>query len=198
VALRSRSAFVALAVGAALAAMSVALGSLNLLPPAFAERIADVPRFFGLNLIDPRAVILTDENFAIVDRMAHWFAAWNMFVDHPWLGVGIGNYAAAYAQYGLREWPESLGHAHNFYLNVLAETGVSGLAFYLLAVVSMLGYAVRVARRAGGAGRAIAFGIAGVFAAFAAHNFFDNLYVHGMNLQFGMLLGILARIDMDR
>jgi O-antigen ligase len=197
-ALRSRRALAALSVGTVLFVASLVLGSLNLLPAAVADRIADIPRYFGLNLFDPRAVVLTDENFAIVDRMAHWFAAWNMFVANPWLGVGIGNYGTVYAQFGLREWRDSLGHAHNFYLNLLAEAGIIGLAFYLLAVVFMLVYAWRVARRAIGIDRALAFGILGVLTAFAAHNFFDNLYVHGMNLQFGLLLGILARIDMER
>ncbi|MES4787322.1 MAG: hypothetical protein C4294_17655 [Nitrospiraceae bacterium] len=140
-ALRSRRAFIFFSVLTLVLIGMLVLGSLNILPPAISERIADLPMFFGLNLFDPRAVVLTNENFGIVDRMAHWFAAWNMFNDFPWLGVGIGNYGVMYAQYGLREWPLSLGHAHNIYLNMLAETGLIGLAFYLLLVFSVLGRA---------------------------------------------------------
>jgi putative inorganic carbon (HCO3(-)) transporter len=197
VALRSRQALFALAVVALLGAATLVLGSLNILPAALADRIADVPAFLGLNLLDPRGVLLTDENFAIVDRMAHWFAAWNMFSDYPWLGVGIGNYGAVYAQYGLREWPLSLGHAHNFYLNMLAEAGVIGFAAYLMMAVFVLLYAWRVARRARGMDRALAFGILGALVALTAHNFFDNLYVHAMNIQFGFLVGVLGTVDRE-
>ncbi|MEP7200015.1 MAG: O-antigen ligase family protein, partial [Chloroflexota bacterium] len=167
-------------------------------PPAIADRIADIPTFFGLNLFDPRSVVLTNENFGIVDRMAHWFAAWNMFADFPWLGVGIGNYGVVYPNYGLREWPFSLGHAHNFYLNMLAESGLIGLVFYLVLVASALGYAWTVARRSVGIWRVVALGALGALVAMTAHNLFDNLYVHGMNIQFAFLMGVLATLRAER
>jgi len=170
------------------------LGSLNILPSGITDRIADIPSFFGLNLFDPRAVLLTNENFGIVDRMAHWFAAWNMFSANPWLGVGIGNYGVVYPMFGLREWPFSLGHAHNLYLNMLAETGIIGFSMYCLLVGSTLVYAWLATRRARGMWRALALGILGALIALAAHNFFDNLYVHGMNIQFALLLGMAARL----
>ncbi len=192
VALRSRRMLVIFVVLALVGLGVLILGSLNVLPPAIAERLADVPGFLELNLFDPRAVVLTNENFALVDRMAHWYAAWNMFVDYPWLGVGIGNYGVVYAQYGLSEWPLSLGHAHNFYLNMLAETGVIGASLYVLFVVLTIVAAWLTARRTDGLPRAIAVGILGALIATAAHNFFDNLYVHGMNMQMAMLLGALA------
>jgi len=173
------------------------LGSLNVLPPALAERLADLPTFFGLNLFDPRAVVLTNENFALVDRMAHWYAAWNMFAEHPWLGVGIGNYGVTYAQYGLREWPFSLGHAHNFYLNVLAEAGIVGATFYLLFVCASVSCAWLTVQRARGLDRWVAMGVLGAMLAITAHNFFDNLWVPGMNLQFALLLGMLALLKDD-
>ena len=131
---------------------SLILGSLNILPSGITDRIADIPTFFGLNLFDPRAVLLTNENFGIVDRMAHWFAAWNMFSANPWLGVGIGNYGVVYPLFGLREWPFSLGHAHNFYLNMLAETGIVGFSMYCLLIGSTLVYAWVAARRCAACG----------------------------------------------
>ena len=38
---------------------------------------------------------------------------------------------AAYAQYSLPKWRMALGHAHNYYLNIAAETGLLGLSAYL-------------------------------------------------------------------
>src|SRR2546428_11360784 len=58
--------------------------------------------------------------------MAHWPAGWYMILDPPWLGVGAGKYAAAYPDYFVATWREALGHAHNYYLNILAELGVVG------------------------------------------------------------------------
>ena len=197
-ALRSRRAFLLFALAGIILTGLLLIGSLNILPQALAERIADVPTFLGLNLFDPRSVLLTDENFGIVDRMAHWFAAWNMFNDFPWLGVGIGNYGVVYPLYGLREWPFSLGHAHNFYLNMLAETGLIGFLFYGFMVISALVYAWKVSRETAGVWRAVSLGILGALVALSVHNFFDNLYVHGMNIQFGLLLGFLARLKAER
>jgi O-antigen ligase len=197
-ALRSRKALLVCAISAFVLVGILILGSLSLLPSALTNRIADVPSFLGLNLFDPRAVVLTDENFGIVDRMAHWFAAWNMFSDFPYLGVGIGNYGVVYPLYGLRDWPHSLGHSHNFYLNMLAETGIVGFVFYSALVFSALAFAWSVSRSTRGIWRAVALGILGALVALSAHNFFDNLYVHGMNIQFGLLLGFLARLKAER
>ena len=71
-----------------------------------------------------QAIEVTDENWAILERLAHWHAAWAMWGEHPWLGVGIGNYAFVYPRYALPRWSDPLGHAHNYYLNVADELGV--------------------------------------------------------------------------
>ena len=55
-----------------------------------------------------------------------------MWRDHPVLGVGVGNYPIAYARYSLPKWRMALGHAHNYYLNIAAETGLLGLLAYCM------------------------------------------------------------------
>jgi putative inorganic carbon (HCO3(-)) transporter len=97
--------------------------------------------------VDVTAVQVTDANWAVIERMAHWQAALGMFTDHPWLGVGIGNYALAYPQYALGRWQDPLGHAHNYYLNIAAEAGLLGLGAYLLLFGACMAYAWRVIRR---------------------------------------------------
>jgi len=69
-----------------------------------------------------------------------------MFAAHPMLGVGAGNYDAAYAKYALSDWPDALGHAHNYYINVAAETGILGFVAFLALTAATLDlgwYAVR-------------------------------------------------------
>ena len=60
-----------------------------------------------------------------------------MFFDHPILGVGIGNYPDAYPQYYITIFVNSLGHAHNYYINIAAETGFIGLVVYLLFLLAI-------------------------------------------------------------
>src|SRR5581483_8777938 len=115
---------------ATLLALALAfLAVLGALPTVITERLGVVLDSFGV--FDVRAVEVTSENFSVVEGLVHWQAGWYMFLDHPILGVGAGNYAAAYPDYFLPGWPDPLGHAHNYYLNTAAEMGVIGLAALL-------------------------------------------------------------------
>lgn len=175
--------------GAAALAVLVLLTASNIIPGGWSDRLVAVLDNFGV--FDVRDVEVTSENFAVVERMAHWQAGWYMFLDHPLLGVGAGNYPVAYEDYYLAGWREPLGHAHNYYLNMAAETGLPGLAALLL----LLGLAFRTIGRglaqtsADPDRRALLAGILGSFVVLAVHNLFDNLLVHGMQVQVGFLLG---------
>ena len=70
-------------------------------------------------------------DYATAERLAHWVAGINMFLAHPITGVGIGNYPDVYGTYHITIFVNSLGHAHNYYINIAAETGVIGLAAFL-------------------------------------------------------------------
>ncbi len=79
----------------------------------------------------------TNTSFANSERVAHWVAGILMFLDHPLFGVGIGNYASAYAPYAQGIFVNSLGHAHNYYINIAAETGIFGLIAFLLFLIAL-------------------------------------------------------------
>ena len=117
-------------VAALVGALVLLGGASNLLPATVSERIVTAAQNFAI--FDARSVRLTPENWAIVERMATWQAGWDMFLDYPVLGVGAGNFDTAYETYHLKGWQQPRGHAHNVYLNALAETGLLGLASYLL------------------------------------------------------------------
>ena len=191
--LRSRHALV-MAVAAGLLIVYVLLiGGARYLPPALVQRVSDLLPYAGG--MDIRTVQVTDANYALVERMAHWQAAVDMFGDHPWLGVGIGNYPIAYARYAIGRWRDPLGHAHNYYLNIAAEAGIVGLSAYLILIAACLLYAWRLVHRTSGYWRAVALGALGVLVHLSTHNLFDNLYVHSMNVQVGLVLGLLAVAD---
>lgn len=74
------------------------------------------------------------------ERILIWQSAWNMFKDHPILGVGLGQYTVNYQQkYILPQAKEpNLGHAHNNFMQMLAENGIVGFAGF----IAMFGYII--------------------------------------------------------
>jgi O-antigen ligase len=129
----------------------------------------------------------------VIERIAHWVAALRMWEMQPWLGVGPGNYAVVYASVALPRWDDPLGHAHNIYLNVLAETGIVGLLAFGFMWLALGGWVVRQALRPRDPfAHALAVGVAGVLAHLAAHSVFDNLFVQGMVVHLAFWLAVVA------
>ncbi len=61
-----------------------------------------------------------------------WKGAYRIIKDRPLTGVGLANYRLAYKRYLPYSLPKTYNHAHNNLLNLGAETGVPGLAAYVL------------------------------------------------------------------
>jgi putative inorganic carbon (hco3(-)) transporter len=175
----------------AILAYGLLAGGVALVPPSIVARFADLAPQLGLGgLADVRGAEVTDANFAVLERMAHWQSALAMWSDHLWLGVGMGNYEPTYSLYALPLWSAPLGHAHNYYLNIAAEAGLLGLLAYLLLWSLALLGAWRVLRRASGWSFGLALGILGVLVHLSVHSFFDNLYVHAMYLHLAILVAL--------
>jgi putative inorganic carbon (hco3(-)) transporter len=136
--------------------------------------------------------VISDENYAILERFAHGQAAIGMANDSPWLGVGFGNYEVAYPHYELMNWRFPLGHAHNYYLNLLAETGVIGLGAYLIAWIMIVGLTLQVLNRLVGFRRGLALGLLGAWTHLTVHSIFDKLYVNNLFLHIGVMLGLIG------
>jgi O-antigen ligase len=87
-----------------------------------------------------------------------------------------------------------LGHAHNYYLNIAAESGVLGLAAYLSLWGMVLLACWQATRVTQGWHWGVALGILGVVVHLSVHNLFDNLFVHNMYLHLAILLAIIASL----
>jgi O-antigen ligase len=109
-----------------------------------AHVLTPVLRILGLTQISFTAP--SPEDYSTAERLAHWIAGIHMFLDHPILGVGIGNYPDAYPKYAITIFTLPLGHAHNYYINIAAETGFIGLVVYLLFLLAIFVAAVRAYR----------------------------------------------------
>lgn len=185
-----RAAPIVVVVGALLVVISAVFGLGDLLPASLVNRLSDLKEFLGL--VDVRAIEVTDANFAVVERLAHWQAAMGMWADHPWLGVGTGNYAVAYLSYNLPRWREPLGHAHNVYLNFGAEAGLAGFLAYVVVWCASLWQAVRAAAVSNRFVAAVGAGVLGALTHATIHNLFDNLWVQHVYLDLALYLGVLA------
>lgn len=82
-------------------------------------------------------------------RMDMWAAAWQMAKDHPLLGIGWGAFKYVYPVYNelIQEAGIVIFHAHNMYLNILAETGLAGFFFAMWFFFGNLWYAVKYIKR---------------------------------------------------
>lgn len=74
------------------------------------------------------------------ERILIWQSAWNMFKDHPILGVGLGQYTENYQKKYISPQAKepNLGHAHNNFMQMLAENGIVGFAGFIV----MFGYII--------------------------------------------------------
>ena len=54
--------------------------------------------------------------------------AWRIFRDHPWAGTGLGTLQMVFPAYETLYDAKVVNHAHNDYLEALAETGIAGAA----------------------------------------------------------------------
>ncbi len=179
------------------AAALVGLGAVGALPPTVTERFTQL--ISQLSVFDPRGVTPTPDNYNVVERMVHMATAGNMFLSSPWIGVGIGNFNVLFTKFGIQGWPYSRGHAHNYYLHLLAETGIVGLTSYMIMLITAILVGVRAIRRARQAndayGEAICIGVLGVLITFAGHNIFEDLHVLNMGIQWGAALALFTLVQ---
>ena len=158
-----------------------------------ADRLGGFGEEFTLG--DVRGVDINDANYAVLERLAHWQAAVDMARDDLWTGAGFGNYAAAYPRYALINWPDALGHAHNYYLTLLAEVGLPGLLAYGVFWLAVAWQTVRAARRLAWPERGVAVGLLAAWAALAIHHLVDKLYVNNIYVHLGAMLALLQLLD---
>lgn len=122
-------------------------------------------------LLRPSAITerLTVEDASSVDRYYMWQAGVDMVLDRPVFGQGPGMVQVAYPRY---RWPGAKNpgqpHLHNNPLEIAAERGLPGLAFFLWWAVILFAVALREARRARAAPPGAGWSAVGALAALAA------------------------------
>jgi O-antigen ligase len=140
----------------------------------------------------------------LASRVDFWRAAENIWENHPVLGVGLGGFPNAYVAApvpGKQFLPdtefEPPPHAHNLYLNVLAEQGLIGFLALLALGAATIRYCLRLRRDNQ---RWVALiGTAGLamIVAGGVHNLFDvTLVTEQTGTYFCALLGVLSAVTL--
>ena len=122
-----------LLLGVVALALPLALGWASLMDPGLEHRLSA-----GID----------ESSLQQPSRVDFWFTAFAMARDHPWLGVGPDNFRWLFSAYsGVAA--NNLGtHAHNQYLESLADTGILGLASFVWVVAALTLAAARQLRLA--------------------------------------------------
>lgn len=119
---------------------------------AIAAAQTSLPEALGLSGYVTRVQAILSFNYqATSGRNILWAMGWDAFLQHPVLGLGIGNfllprywYPLLFRQYGV---PLGFSHeiqaVHNFYIGWAADAGIVGLVFLGSAVVIAFAYIVR-------------------------------------------------------
>jgi O-antigen ligase len=131
-------------------------------------------------LVKERFATLTSSGGEVATRVDIWRTAINIWENHPIIGVGLGGFPAAYSAArvpGKAYLPSTVfqppPHAHNVFLQLLAEQGILGF----LAFVALLAVSARTTLRLRGSPdrweRILGSGLLAALVAFVAHDMFD-------------------------
>ena len=109
-----------------------------------------------------------------VQRMELLRGGWNIFKDHPLVGVGSTDLAEVYRQYKPPEAVHVFGHMHNIFLHVAVTKGLVGLIPFCLLLLSFLRLMVANLRRElPSPERAWVVGSIGAFIGFVVNGLFE-------------------------
>lgn len=154
-------------------------------------------------LISAILLILVVRKFALLHGWGHrwvhrpqssrfdwWIAGLKMWKDHPWFGVGIGNFPSAYLSYKTGSGQNTL-YAHSFFIQVLAEAGTVGFVA-IFGFIAACFYQAR--KNLFGPYRSLTVGVLMLLLFSSIHVSFENL---SHLLALGLFLGILVSTTPD-
>lgn len=159
-------------------------------PPEFLRRLGTIGEILpgGEEVLDP------DSSFQ--ERKLYALTAWAMFLDHPVLGVGPGNYTVHYDRYAdvvgfsARDYetPGEVHYPHNLYLEIAAESGLVGLALFAAAAAAAFAGLRRSRAVLRARGDTVSADLAKAFEAALVGYLVSSVFLHGHFLRYLWLL----------
>jgi len=123
----------------------------------------------------------------------------NMVKDDLILGIGIGNYPLLIKKYTKvyelthywQVYELTRHHLHSLYLQLFVETGFMGLSAFVFWIVCIVKYLVNSLKSLENSRHYLLFvGLMGGVIVYLFNNLADVLTVHGIHLQWGIILGL--------
>jgi putative inorganic carbon (HCO3(-)) transporter len=172
----------------ALTALPVIGLVLFLIPSSYVDRLqkVELPSSAG-----------SDVDESIEGRGTEMIVAWQMFLDHPMLGIGLENYPLHFQDYvqklNLPSRHENR-KSHSLYLQIAAERGVIGLASFAIVITVALRTLFRGRRKLREGGGRMEAGIAGGIALSLLGYGVAAMFLHG---EYGRYLWIMIGLAMS-
>lgn len=173
---------------AALTALPAVGLVLFLIPSSYVDRLQkiELPSSAG-----------SDVDESIEGRGTEMLVAWQMFLDHPVLGIGLENYPPHFQDYvqklnlpSRRENRKS----HSLYLQIAAERGIVGIASFAIVIAIALRSLFRGRRKLRECGSRMEAGIAGAIALSLLGYGVAAIFLHG---EYGRYLWIMVGLAMS-
>jgi O-antigen ligase len=168
-------------------------GGAILLNPAVEQRAVNVTQ---ARVVEAEETVSVENS--VITRMMIWNTAYNAFVAHPWIGVGVYGFAEASRQYArippvfYEVYVRGMS-AHQTFISVLVETGILGMAGFLVFLGSILRVAFRSVHEVVGV-RAQRYAFAGLVAIVycTASMFVTDAWMWGQGIVlWGLIVGVV-------
>jgi O-antigen ligase len=165
-------------------------GTVLLIGSLVAIDVALIGAWFGVERTMQRIAETTAQD--VEERVEPGRDALGILEDYPLFGSGGGTFYVAYPAYRRPEINGHFDHAHNDYVQFLAETGLIGAGLMALFVLAALACAVLAqARRRDPLARGVAFGVTMAVIAIGIHSTVDfNLQIPANAFIFVILLAL--------
>ena len=150
--------------------------------------------WFGMGPVIDRLSTLRNiaEDPSLADRLHVWGDTLEMISDHPISGTGLGTFEIAYPAY--KSLPGNLRyiHAHNDYLQLLAESGWVGFIMMMGASILVVSLILRsIFRSQGRWSRGMLIGILGSILTMVIHSLTDfNLHIPANALLMSVIIAL--------
>jgi hypothetical protein len=137
-----------------------------------------------------------DAMMPVLSRSQLWRAAVAMVLERPLFGFGPDTFRRLHGRYlGLSQWNQNI-YANNLYLELLATTGIAGLAAFSWLILAALRSLARVLTSSTDRSVSLwSIGIGASLLVFLLHGFLDYfLWSTSVSLLFWMLLGLTIAV----
>ncbi len=125
--------------------------------------------------------IVESLNETLNSRLVHYKLAFDLFMGHPLIGIGPGNYLNR----------TGLIHSHSMVMQVLAEGGLLGIGGILYLFWRLGRYLTGKVKMCRSRYRYIIMAGTAAFLCFTLDNMFDFTLAHGIGIQLGIVLALI-------